>query len=64
MYLQKVLIRKKLRRKKLFVGVSKVIDRNNRIRIRIRKSEVRICGSKSVPLPKCYGFATLIIDIR
>jgi len=51
MYLQKVISKKKLRKKALFVDVLKDTDENSLIRIRIRilQSDVWILGSGSVP---------------
>ncbi len=57
MYLQKVKTKKSLKKKLFSVGILKATDEKSRIRIRIRKSVVRI---RSKMLPKCNGFTTLV----
>jgi hypothetical protein len=55
MYLQKVISKKIYETNIFYVGVLKVTDEKSRIRI--RKSEVQIRVSVSVP--KCHGSGTL-----
>ncbi len=47
------------KQKNLFLAILKVTD-ENRIRIRIHQSEVRIRGSGCESAPKCHGSATLV----